>query len=73
MFLKIQISLDSFQIIAHVSTLRTLSSKHIKEMCNIKFFWNKNMKNKALIIVPRVPIFVNVPPRTQIHSNANNK
>ncbi len=31
------------------------------------------MKNKALITVPIAPIFVNVPPRIQIHSNANNK
>ncbi len=29
------------------------------------------MKNKTLIAILIVPIFVNVPPRIQIHSNAN--
>ncbi len=42
--------------------IRTLSSKHIKEMCNININFNTRLwKNKALATIHMAPIFVNVP------------
>jgi hypothetical protein len=63
MFLRIQISLDSFQIIEHFhNILKTLSSKHMKKMCNINIIcWHENMKKKTLATVFMAPICVNIP------------
>jgi hypothetical protein len=61
MRLRIQISLDSFQIITHVSQyIKNIIFKTYKR--NVQYQYDhENMINKALVTVPLAPIFVNVP------------
>jgi hypothetical protein len=62
MFLKIQISLNLFKLL-HMfpQYIKNIIIKANKR--NVQYwynFWHENMKNKTLVTIPMVPIFVNV-------------